>query len=49
MSVNMQSSNVFWRGGGAYNGAVQVFTNFNKAYDSVKRDVLYNILIKFRS
>jgi hypothetical protein len=31
-----------------YNGTVyQLFTDFKKAYDSVKREVLYNILIEF--
>jgi hypothetical protein len=25
----------------------QLFTDFNKAYDSVRREVLYNILIEF--
>jgi hypothetical protein len=31
-----------------YNGTVhQLFIDFKKAYDSVKREVLYNILIKF--
>jgi hypothetical protein len=29
-----------------YNGMVhQLYTDFNKAYDSVKREVLYNILL----
>jgi hypothetical protein len=32
-----------------YNGTVyQSFTGFEKAYDSVKREVLHNILIEFR-
>jgi hypothetical protein len=32
-----------------YNEIVhQLFIDFNKAYDSVRREVLYNILIEFR-
>jgi hypothetical protein len=32
-----------------YNGTVhQLFIDFKKAYDSVKREVLYSILIEFR-
>jgi hypothetical protein len=31
-----------------YNGKVhQLFIDFKKAYDSVRREVLYNILIEF--
>jgi hypothetical protein len=31
-----------------YNGTVhQLFIDFKKAYDSVKREVLYNILVEF--
>jgi hypothetical protein len=31
-----------------YNGTVhQLFIDFRKAYDSVKREVLYNILLEF--
>jgi hypothetical protein len=31
-----------------YNGtAQQIFIDFKKAYDSVKREVLYNILLEF--
>jgi purine nucleoside phosphorylase len=31
-----------------YNGTVhQLFVDFKKAYDSVKREVLYNILVEF--
>jgi hypothetical protein len=31
-----------------YNGMVhQLFIDFNKAYDSIKREVLYNILLEF--
>jgi hypothetical protein len=33
-----------------YNGTVhQLFIDFKKAYDSVKREVLYNILLEFGS
>jgi hypothetical protein len=36
----------YWRKELEYNGAVQqVLTDFRKAYDSVKREVLYSILI----
>jgi sorting nexin-29 len=32
-----------------YNGTVyDLFVNFKKAYDSVRREVLYNIVIEFR-
>jgi hypothetical protein len=32
-----------------YNGRVhQLFIDFKKAYDSVRREALYNILIEFR-
>jgi hypothetical protein len=35
-------------GGGGYNKVVhQLFVDFKQAYDSVKREVLYNILIQF--
>jgi hypothetical protein len=31
-----------------YNGTVhQIFIDFKKAYDSIKREVLYNILLEF--
>jgi hypothetical protein len=29
-------------------GVHQLFTDFKKAYDSVRREVLYNIFIEFR-
>jgi hypothetical protein len=35
----------YWRKNGEYNETVhQLFLDFNKAYDSVRREVLYNIL-----
>jgi hypothetical protein len=38
----------YWRKKWQYNGTVhQLFIDFNKAYDSVRREVLYNILIEF--
>jgi hypothetical protein len=41
-SSNIEEKN--WR----YSGTVHVlFIDFEKAYDSVKREVLYNILIEF--
>jgi sorting nexin-29 len=37
-----------WRKKCEYNGTVyQLFIDFKKAYDSVRREVLYNILIEF--
>jgi hypothetical protein len=38
----------YWRKKWKYNETVyQIFTGFKKACDSVKREVLYNILIEF--
>ena len=38
----------YWGGGREYKGSVyQLFIDFKKAYDSVKREVLYNILTEF--
>ena len=38
----------YWRKKWKYNGAVhQLFIDFKKAYESVKREVLYNFLTKF--
>jgi hypothetical protein len=38
----------YWRKGGNNNGKVhQLFIDSKKAYDSVRREVLYNILIEF--
>jgi hypothetical protein len=39
---------IYWRKKWEYNEAVhQLFIDFKKAYDSVRREVLYNILIEF--
>jgi hypothetical protein len=38
----------YWRNNWEYNGTVyQVFIDFSKDYDSVRREVLYKILIEF--
>jgi hypothetical protein len=38
----------YWRQNGEYNETVhQLFIDFKKAYDSVRRKVLYNIPIEF--
>jgi hypothetical protein len=38
----------YWRKKWEYNETVhQLFIDFKKAYDSVRREVLYNILIEF--
>jgi hypothetical protein len=38
----------YWRKKLEYNGTVhQLFINFKKAYDSVRREALYKILIEF--
>jgi hypothetical protein len=38
----------YWRKNVGYNETVhQLFVDFKKAYDSVRREVLYNILIEF--
>ena len=38
----------YWRKKWEYNKAVhQIFIDFKKVYDSVRREVLYNILIQF--
>jgi hypothetical protein len=38
----------YWKKNWEYNETVhQLFTDFKKAYDSVRREVLYNILIQF--
>jgi hypothetical protein len=39
----------YWRKKWEYNGTVhQLFIDFKKAYESVRREALYNILIEFR-
>jgi hypothetical protein len=39
----------YWKKNREYNETVhQLFIDFKKAYDSVRREVLYNILIEFR-
>jgi hypothetical protein len=39
----------YWRKKWEYNETVhQLFIDFKKAYDSVRREVLYNICIEFR-
>jgi hypothetical protein len=38
----------YWGKNVGYNETIhQLFADFNKAYDSVRREVLYNILIEF--
>jgi hypothetical protein len=40
---------IYWVKDGEYNETVhQLFIDFKKGYDSVRRQVLYNILIEFR-
>ena len=40
--------NRYWRKKWEYNGTIhQLFIDFKKAYDSIKSEVLYNILTEF--
>jgi hypothetical protein len=46
--IKFSVSSRYWRKKWEYNGtAHQLFINFKKGYDSVRREVLYNILIEF--
>jgi hypothetical protein len=46
--IEFYVSGRFWRKKWEHNGRVyQLFIDFKKAYDSVRREVLYNILIEF--
>jgi hypothetical protein len=46
--IRFSTSGRYWRKKWEYNGTVhQLFIDFKKAYDSVKREVLYIILLEF--
>jgi hypothetical protein len=46
--IKFSISGRYWKKKGEFNGTVhQLFTDFKKVYDSVKREVLYSILIEF--
>jgi hypothetical protein len=46
--IKFSISGRYWRKKWEYNGTVhQIFIDFKKAYDSVRREVLYSIVIKF--
>jgi hypothetical protein len=46
--IKFSISGRYWRKKWEYNGMVpQLFIDFKKAYDSVRREVLYSILIEF--
>jgi hypothetical protein len=46
--IKFSISGRYWRKKWEYSGTVhQLFIDFKKAYDSVRSEVLYNILIKF--
>jgi hypothetical protein len=46
--IRFSISVTYWRERWEYNGTVhQLFIDFKKAYDSVRREALYNILIEF--
>jgi hypothetical protein len=48
LQIGFSSFVRYWRKKQEYNEPVhQLFTDFKKAYDSVRREVLYNILIEF--
>jgi hypothetical protein len=47
--IRVSASLRYWRKKWEYNETVhQLFIYFKKAYESVRREVLYNILIEFR-
>jgi hypothetical protein len=46
--ITFSISGRYWRKKWEYNGTVhQLFIDFKKTYDSVRREILYNILIQF--
>jgi hypothetical protein len=46
--IRFSASIRYWRKKWEYNETVyQLFIDFQRAYDSVRREVLYNILIEF--
>jgi hypothetical protein len=47
LQIRFSTFGRYWRKW-EYNGSVhQLFIDFKKAYDSVKREVLYNIILEF--